>query len=129
MAFENSAGLGVNNYYGARSSTGTQGVHKTEGYMNEYSVDLPLVNLRAYLFPRGDGVRVFEIDTTFVTGTITALTVGGVNILNATPAAPVRLLQSNTGVVAQTGGTAGRLIIRYKNVAGDKDAVPPAFPA
>lgn len=130
MAYENSAGLGVNNHYGPRTTGGVQGVHKTEGYKNEYSIDLPTVDLKAYLFPRGDGVRVYYIDSTFVEGgPVTSILIGGVEVIGATEAAPIELLQTNTGVVDVVGGTGGRLIIGYKNVAHDKDAVPPAFPA
>jgi hypothetical protein len=111
MAFENSAGLGVNNYYGPRDSGGTQGVYNTMGYDAEFVWDiaagLPVK------FPTN--VEVTGVDLTFNTGTaVTALTIGGVAVIAATEAAPVGIVTANTGVLAKTGGTAGTIIIRYK---------------
>lgn len=129
MAFEKTSGLNVSNWYGPRTSGGTEGVQKTAGYRNEYCVDLPQSGGLFNLFPRGDGVYVNGFDTTFATGTLTALTIGAVNVFTATDAAPVRLLQTNNGLVVQTGLTAGRLVIFYKNISGQRDAIPPVFPA
>lgn len=111
MAFENSAGLNVSNHYGPRASGGTQGVYKTEGYYNEFVWNLDGDNLPV-VFPRN--VEVIGVDETFVTGDVTALTIGGVSVLLATEAAPVAVVSANTGVLAQTGGTAGYIVIRYK---------------
>lgn len=111
MAFENSAGLGVNNHYGPRDTGGTQGVFKTEGYYNEFIYNIDGQNLPVK-FPRN--VEVIGVDETFVTGNVTALTVGGVDVIAATEAAPVAVVAANTGVLAQTGGTAGYIVVRYK---------------
>lgn len=116
MGIERTSGLGVNNQYGPRVSGGVQGVYETDGANNEFVIDFP-VNGLVYKVPTGRGQYVYEIDKTFVVGTITNLTVGGLNILAATAAAPVKLPGGNTGLVAQTGATGGKLIIRYKNVA------------
>ena len=40
MGYENSAGLGVNNHYGPRTSGGTEGIVGTVGALNEYVKDL-----------------------------------------------------------------------------------------
>lgn len=118
--FENSAGLGVNNWYGPRTTGGTRGIIKTEGYQNEFAHDisetglpftLPLAHLTG-------GVWVTKVDISFATGPVTAYTIGGVNVFAATEAAPVFLASTNTGVLVQTGGTAGVIVVKYKNVAG-----------
>lgn len=127
MPYENSAGLGVSNQYGPRFSGGGQGVFKTEGYTNQYIVDGASQGL-AYLHPRGDGVWVYGHDFTFAVGTVTSITIGGVQVIGATEAAPIRLFKENTGQVVVTGMTSGKTVILYKNVAGDKDDVYPAFP-
>ena len=111
MAYEDSAGLNVNNHYGPRASGGTQGVYKTEGYYNEFiwNLDGSVIDV---LFPRN--VEVIGVDETFTTGDVTALSIGGVAVIAATEAAPVAIVSANTGVLAQTGGTAGYIVIRYK---------------
>lgn len=109
--YEDSAGLNVSNHYGPRDSGGTQGVYKTEGYDAEFVWNLDRADV-GVLFPRN--VEVTGVDETFVTGDITALSVGGVAVIAATEAAPVGIVAANTGVLAQTGGTAGYIVIRYK---------------
>lgn len=127
MAYENSAGLNVSNHYGARFTGGGQGVIKTEGYTNQYVVDGASQGL-TFLHPRGDGVWVYGHDFTFAVGTVTSITIGGIEVIGATEAAPIRLSKENTGQVVVTGMTSGKTVILYKNVAGDKDDVYPAFP-
>lgn len=111
MGYESNTGLNVSNHYGPRDSGGTQGVYKTEGYENEFvwNLDRGVLPVK---FPRN--VKVTGVDRTFATGTVTALTVGGVAVLAATDAAPVSVVKANTGVLAQTGATAGYIVIRYK---------------
>jgi len=111
MSYEDSAGLNVNNHYGSRDSGGTQGVYKTEGYEGEFTYNLDGDNLNV-LFPRN--VEVIGVDETFVTGNVTALTVGGVDVIGATEAAPVGIVPANTGVLTQTGGTAGYIVVKFK---------------
>jgi hypothetical protein len=111
MPFSNTAGLGVNNHYGPRDSGGTRGVFKTEGYDSEFVWNLSATGLPVK-FPTN--VEVTGVDVTFVTGTVTALTIGGVAVFAATEAAPVGVVTANTGVLVKTGGTAGVLVIRYK---------------
>jgi hypothetical protein len=111
MAYSNASGIGVNNHYGQRDSGGTQGIYKTEGYLAEFVWDIG-TNLPV-LFQRN--VEVIGVDETFVTGgNVTALTIGGVDVIAATEAAPVGIVPANTGVLAQTGGTAGKIVIKYK---------------
>lgn len=118
MAYEDSAGLNVHNQYGARKSGGEQGKNPTLGLYNEYVLNLPLASLYNK-FPVRNNVKIIAVDTTFATGTVSAVTIGGVAVLAATEASPVTLAANNTGVVAQTGGTGGYITIRYKNVGGD----------
>lgn len=118
MSYEKSSGLGVHNQYGPRNSGGEQGVFLTDGYRNEYVVSLPMSGID-YKFPQGNGIKVTGVDITFATGPVTALTIGGVNVFAATDAAPVAIPEGNTGVIVQTGGTAGQIVIQYKNVSGD----------
>lgn len=127
MPYENSAGLNVTNHYGPRTTGGTQGVFKTEGYLNQYVIDGASQG-QVYLHPRGDGVWVYGHDFTFAVGTVTSITIGGVQVIGATDAAPIRLFKENTGQVVVTGLTSGKVVLNYKNVAGDKDNVLPAFP-
>lgn len=118
MAYEDSAGLNVHNHYGPRKAGGEQGVYLTDGLYNEYVVNLPMSGLD-YKLPIRNNIKVIGVNKNFTTGTVSALTVGGVDITGATEAAPVTLPSTNTGIVAQTGGTGGYIVIRYTNVAGD----------
>lgn len=127
MPYENSAGLNVSNQYGPRVTGGGQGIIKTEGYTNQYIVDGASQGL-TFLHPRGDGVWVYGHDYTFAVGTVTSIKIGGIEVSGATEAAPIRLFKENTGQVVVTGLTGGKVAILYKNVAGDKDDVYPAFP-
>lgn len=128
MAFENSAGLNVTNQYGPRTATGARGVVRTSGSKNEFIIDGNSVGIQ-YLFPRGDGIWVYNVDkVTFAVGTVTSVKIGGIEVINATPAAPVRLFKENTGDIVVTGLTSGKVVVEYKNLAGDRDLVLPAFP-
>lgn len=127
MAFEDSAGLNVHNHYGPRHSGGEQGVHKTEGFENEYVVDGASQGL-PYLFPRGGGVFVYKIDDTYAIGTVTNVTIGGLSVMAATEDAPIKIPFNNTGEVVVTGLTAGRLVIYFKKSAGYEPDIYPAFP-
>lgn len=120
MAFENSAGLGVHNQFGPRKSGGGQGPYETDGYKNEYVLDLPLSGLN-YIFPNGNGIKVYEIDLSFVTGTVTHIDIGATAVYDSTTPVtlPVAIPENSTGVVVVTGGTGGKVLINYKNVAGD----------
>lgn len=125
MAYENSAGLGVSNQYGPRASGNGRGVIKTEGYRNQFVIDGTDAGLR-FTFPRGDGVWVNGRDLTFAVGTVTSIKIGGIEVIGATEAAPVRLFKENTGDIVVTGLTSGKVVVDYKNVAGDKDNYLPA---
>ena len=117
--FEKNTGLNVNNYYGPRDSGGTLGQLKTEGYQNEFVYNIAAAGKAIdFKFPvMPGGVYVTKVDISFATGPVTALTIGGVAVFAATDAAPVSIPAGNTGVIVQTGGTAGTIVIRYKNVA------------
>ena len=117
MGFENKAGINVSNYYGARNTGGTRGIVKTEGTYNEFSTTVPLTGTIDFKFPVLKGVKVVGFYAGDATGTLSALTIGGVNVFAATDAAPVALASGNTGVVSQTGLTAGELVIKFTRVA------------
>lgn len=127
MPYENTSGLGVSNHYGARTSGGGQGVHKTEGFENEYVVDGASQGL-PYLFPRGGGVFVYKLDDTYAIGTVTDVTIGGLSVIAATEAAPIHIPHTNTGEVVVTGMTDGRYVIYFKKSAGYEADILPAFP-
>lgn len=119
MGFESNTGLNVSNYYGPRDSGGTRGVIKTEGHRNVFAWNLNATGI-AFKFPVGPvgNIYITKVDESFVTGDVTALTIGGVSVLAATDAAPVTIASNNTGVLGQTGGTAGTILIEYKVLAG-----------
>ena len=108
----------MSNHYGPRAVGGSEGNIKTEGAYNEYAINVDADRL-GFKFPVLDGVTITEVVSNFVTGTITALTIGGVNVNGAigTKATYVNLPDTNTGVVSLTGPTAGTVIIRYLRVA------------
>jgi len=118
MAYEDSAGLNVHNQYCPRSIGGEQGVYPAAGLKTEFVVDLPLSGLN-YKFPVRNNVKVVGYNDNFAEGTVSAFTVGGVDVTTATESAPVSIGKSNSGVIAQTGGTGGYVILVYENVAGD----------
>lgn len=117
MGFEKSAGLGVSNHYGPRALGGTEGVTNTLGTIKEFYVDLDGDSL-AFGFPVKNGkAYVVECDISQATGTVTAQTIGGVDISGATLEAPVQIPAANTGVLVFTGATGGKVLIRYKHYA------------
>lgn len=115
--FENTAGLGVNNWYGPRRTGGVRGIFKTEGFRYEYDHNLNIAGIPFKFDIKKGGVYVTKVDISFATGPVTAYTIGGVNVFAATEAAPVFLADTNTGVIVQTGGTAGNIVTSYKNLA------------
>ena len=120
MGFENSAGLGVNNHYGQRDTGGTEGVTKTEGIDNEFAIDLDENGL-AFGFPipstftNQGSFYVTEVDDSQATGTVSAVTIGGVAVLAASVGTPVEIDSANTGAIVVTGATGGSLTVRYRN--------------
>ena len=117
MGYESKTGLNVNNHYGARNTGGTRGIVKTVGTYNEFSTTVPLTGTIDFKFPVLKGVKVVGFYAGDATGTLSALTIGGVNVFAATDAAPVALAAGNTGVISQTGLTAGELVIKFTRVA------------
>lgn len=117
MAYEDTAGLNVNNHYGPRGSGGTEGVTRTEGVSNEFVQDLDDAGL-SFGFPvpftGKPSLWVTECDVSQATGTVTAQTIGGVDISSATSEAPVEIAAGNSGVVAITGATGGSVLIKFK---------------
>lgn len=116
MSFENNNGLNVNNHYGARVVGGTEGVTKTSGVGNEWFHDLDGADTLYFGFPVTDGsAYVTEADVSLAGGSVTAISIGGVNVTSATPESPVLIPALNTGVVTLTGGDGtGKFMIGYK---------------
>ena len=117
MGYENSAGLGVSNHYGPRVSGGTEGVVGTKGVDNEFVMGLDVSGL-SFGFPTPLETQasywVTEVDISQVVGTVSAQTIGGVNVAAATPEAPVEVDSTNTGIIALTGATGGQVLIKFK---------------
>lgn len=115
MTYEANTGLGVNNHYGPRETGGTEGIVRTAGVENEFMQDLDGDGL-SFGFPVTDGsAYVTEADVSLAGGTITAITIGGVDVIGATEEAPVQVPADNTGVVVLTGGDGtGKYLIRFK---------------
>lgn len=113
--YESGSGLNVNNHYGPRESGGTEGVTRTEGVLNEFLEDLDNTQLD-FGFPVTNGdAWVTEADVSQLGGTITAVTIGGVDVTSATPEAPVQIPDANTGVIVYTGSNGtGKALIKYK---------------
>jgi hypothetical protein len=113
--YESGSGLNVNNHYGPRTTGGTEGLVKTEGVSNEFMEDLDNTDL-SFGFPFTDGTAwVTEVDVSQLGGTITAITIGGVDVTAATPEAPVQIPAANSGVIVYTGSNGtGKSLIKFK---------------
>ena len=113
MAYENTAGLGVNNFYGPRTATGAQGPDESSGVLNQFvweydSTATGLLNR----FPIPAGSAIQDV---MKPSNVTAVTVGGTAVTAATWAAPVIA----GGVVALTGAVTGdKVIITYQKIVG-----------
>lgn len=108
--YEDGSGLNVNNHYGPRTTGGTEGVVGTEGTNNEFMIDLDNTDLE-FGFPVGSkNVYVTLVDT--VVSDATTFTIGGVDVIAASDAAPVLIDTSNTGVIV-TDGTTGKVMVTY----------------
>ena len=118
MPYEISSGLGVYNHYGPRGADGVAGHVKTEGVLNEFMTDVGVEGGIVYDFLPPCATQpskwIVEVDTTLMDGTATAVTIGGVDITDATLTDPVEIDQDNDGVVEVTGAT-GRLLVRFKH--------------
>lgn len=106
MSYENTAGLGVNNHYGPRASAATAGgnagndIKRTSAYTIEDGfVVTGYVPANALV----TGYYTFDL-----TGTVTAATVGGVDVTGASTTAV-----EASGVLAVTGITAGKVLVEY----------------
>lgn len=124
MSAENTAGLGVNNWYGPRTQGGESGPYAGHfGIDNWWAINFPQSGL-SYLFPTGNGIHVIGVDAEFVTsGTVTHITIGGVAVYDSTTPVtyPVTIAEGNTGVVVvtTTGTPAGTFLLQYRNITGD----------
>lgn len=116
MSYEKMRLTGVHNHYGARDTGGTQGVNpEYPGFSINFDGDkLP------FKFPvsKECATIVTGINKAALTGTVTTLTVGGVDIKGATAAAPVVLPKDSTGELVVAGPTAGTLIFEYHKFMG-----------
>ena len=116
MGFENSAGLGVNNHYGQRKIGGTQGTYKTEGGGNEATINYDGDAL-GFKVEVPAGALVTEVLDDFATGVITVATVGVVDISGANGAVANYVAVPLGGTLTVTGPTAGRVVVKYINLA------------
>lgn len=108
MAFEDTKDyIGVSAHYGAREAKGINGNLDSKGLQVEYALNLDDAEAPQVPFP----------EKTYVTAVYangaTALTIGGVDVIAATDAAPVEVPAGNTGVIVVTGQTAGTIYIKY----------------
>lgn len=116
MAYEKMRLRGVSNHYGARDTGGTQGVNPDYA---GFSINFDGPRLDFILPVSKECATVVEgVNKALLTGAITTLTVGGVDVSAATSDAPVVLPKGNTGVIVVEGPTAGTLIIKYNKFMG-----------
>jgi hypothetical protein len=112
MAFENSAGLGVNNQYGPRDTGGTVGVETDKDSVHTMSVAFTARSLNEtfmspFVLPRGAKIlryllRVDEVFT--MTGTTPSLNIGGTaSATNGVSIAAAELAAVGTKAPASTG--------------------------
>lgn len=112
MAYENTSGLGVNNFYGPRTATGAQGPDESSGVLNSFvwQYDSSALLDDRFVIPTGSAI----VDVMKPAG-VTAVTVGDTAVTDATWAAPVIA----GGAVALTGATTGdKVIITYQKIVG-----------
>lgn len=114
MAYEKTSGLNVTNHYGARSSGGTQGVERTSGAGNEAVINFDGQALD-FKVEIPAGAVITDLIDDFATGSVSAATVGSVDISTASPATFIKVPLGGTLTV--TGPTAGSVIVKYLNVA------------
>ena len=115
MSFEDSAGLNVNNHYGARNVGGEQGELQSAGAEKEITVnfDGDALGFKVYV---PEGAIVTEI-VDFFTGTISAATVGAQDISAANGAVANYVAITTEAVLTITGPTAGTALVKYLYVA------------
>lgn len=116
MPYENSAGLGVNNFYGPRTAVGARGPDVSSGVLNEYVwfYDSATTTALSGQFQIPAGSAIVDVNAP---SNVTAVTIGGTAVLAATWAAPVTVTTAGAPVV--TGATAGqRIVITYQKVVG-----------
>lgn len=112
MPYENSAGLGVNNFYGPRTSGGVQGPDVSSGVLNEFVWFYDSTAIIGGRFPIPAGSMIVDVQKPT---TVTAVTVGGTAVAAATWEAPVVA----GGAVAVTGAVTGdKVVITYQKVVG-----------
>lgn len=112
MAFENTAGLGVFNQYGARNTGGTVGVQTTRDSTQQMAVDFTAQSLiegflPPFVLPRGAHFLryILRVDEAFtLTGTTPTLLVGGtVPGTNGVVLTAAELAAVGTKIPASTG--------------------------
>lgn len=115
MGYEANTGLGVKNQYGARKAGGYIGDYPGDSYVKSIEIDLPLTDSLGSKFPVTDGgAYVSRVDKFLSSGTVTALTIGGVDVVAADEGSEVNIPDANTGVIAVTGTGVGKVIVYYK---------------
>ena len=112
MGFESNTGLGVANHYGARSTGGFKGGEApSAGAEKEISVnfDGDALDVKSSI---PAGAIVTEI-VDFFTGTISAATVGALDISAANGAVANYATVVTAGDLTITGPTAGTAVVKY----------------
>ena len=107
----------VSQHYGGFEIGNAEGVIKTEGVDNELTInfdgdqiDLP-VTVPA-------GAIVTDVIDDFAVGSVTTLTVGGVDVSGADGAKANFVAIPDGGLVVAEGPTGGYVIVKYMHVAG-----------
>lgn len=122
MSYENTAGLGVNNHYGPRNTSGVAaGAQGNDVYRTaSYTVEDGLVI--AGVVPANAIITNYhEFD---LTGTATAVTVGGANVKLADGTKANQVVSATGGAITVTGTmSAGKIMVEFITV-GDSAVQP-----
>ena len=108
----------VSQHFGPRDEDSPEGVVKTEGGMNELVIDFDTARPTYQEVTLPAGAVVWSLDTTFATGSVTAATVGAIDISGANGTVANQVTITATGEITVTGPTAGKVVVNYRNYAG-----------
>jgi len=111
--YESNTGLSVSNHYGPRNVGGEKGSHTTQDGRRIYTIDVPEANLLSDTIIQ-EGALVENVET-FGTASVSALTVGSVDISAATWGAGVSV--TATGELNGTFTGEGKVVITVTDVA------------
>jgi len=110
MTIEAKNGLGVDSIYGSRELGGGEGYKKTSGITYEVAVNFDGTQKSSgAIIPAG--AIITQIEDDLATGTVSAGTVGSVNIIGALAGTKVPVPAG--GELTLAGATAGTVIVQY----------------